>query len=667
MRGILLFKSKLAALLVGMTVMLAVPVVGAIAIAYTILPDIGVFSSGQKIIIWAYGILCLLSVVYAYLANWMFLDEVWHEYLPGNKKMKYYIGLIILPVIGSFFMLYLYFRPSFKASGTVKRCCIILITSTIVDVVILTILFFAKAGLEWILLVAGIFCIFHYILLITMACKLAKDPIGRPAKIIITIMLVSLFCAVGFMASSTWIIDSKIAKAKKELADIYRRLLTAEALKELYYHGLEPNYKKFEKILPRDPEDEEYFLSLPEFSEELTCFYKSSLTSTKLDKQLAEWVKSKKTFFKDFDRIIKHEKYFKMPESVRDYDGLLLDLSLPELNHLRHWARVVKMRIKNAINNNDKSKILPLFKQIRRIRNYSADGHCLIAFLVTIALEEIRFRTLEIIVARGNLKNAKIYNLIDEIKKHQLNWKERYNIAMYGNAVIDLDAVEWFASRMDSYMYFYGIDNKFLKSYLLKDGYLDSEKPFSNFLIASAHLVNYREMLYALKFLIVRAKAVPKDPIIQKNLDNIPEQLIFCKIILGNFSQLWERSKTIRNVQNSAVTALRIELYRRKYKKLPDDLSDLVPEFMSKIPIDLLSGKPLKYIHGEITLPLVDGRVKYSEKDKKVPIKVNGYRIYGVGYNKKDDNGYFGDLKGGFCDDIGFSVIDEVVKSKVSR
>jgi hypothetical protein len=120
----------------------------------------------------------------------------------------------------------------------------------------------------------------------------------------------------------------------------------------------------------------------------------------------------------------------------------------------------------------------------------------------------------------------------------------------------------------------------------------------------------------------------------------------------------------IKNQKVILITALRIELYRKKYHKLPDELSDLIPEFAPRVPIDLLNGEPLKYIHGKIILLLTDARVKYSEGDDLVPVKVNGYRIYSVGFNKKDDRGLQGYLNRKYYDDIGFSVINSVVESK---
>ena len=652
MKEILIFKSKLASMLVGMTAMIAVPVVGAIAIAYTILSDIGVFSSGQKAIIWIYGFLCLFTVLYAYVATWNFLDEVWREYaVPGYKQGKYYLNLMILPVIGSFFMLYLYFEPCFKVGGTLKRLCRILISSTIVSTVILIILFLGKAGFGWFLLVAVIFCVFHYILLITIACKLAKDPIGRSAKVVITVLLISFFGAVGFMASSTWIIDSKIDKARKELEDIYGRPMTGDALKKIYYHGLKPNYKKFEKILPRDPEDEEYFLSLPKIPEKLTCFHISSLTNKKQDKQLAEWVNSKQLFFKDFDRTIKNEKYLKMPKSIRDYDNeLLVNIALPQLNFMRHWARVLKMRIRNALNSNNTPDALLKLKQFERIRDYIVDDHFLISYLVAIALELFRLSALEAIIQEGNLSEKQILDTVRYIDNSKIDWEKNCKMAMYSNATVELDSVSYFAKNLGLCMYYNSNVNIKRNSVLYK------------FIEAPAHWNNHIGLLHALKILQKRAKGKCDNQTIHKRQYDLPKYIQACLISVTALNRILAKTQVIKTQKSVAITVLQIELYRRKYKKLPDKLSDLVPEFASEVPIDLVNGKPLKYMHGKITLLLADARIKYSVRDDKVPVKVNGYRVYSIGVNKRDDNGFQGYIKNKCYDDIGFSVIDGVIE-----
>ncbi|MFA6544537.1 MAG: hypothetical protein WCS99_08940, partial [Limisphaerales bacterium] len=43
------------------------------------------------------------------------------------------------------------------------------------------------------------------------------------------------------------------------------------------------------------------------------------------------------------------------------------------------------------------------------------------------------------------------------------------------------------------------------------------------------------------------------------------------------------------------VSALALELHRRKHGRHPDSLDRLVPEFLPAVPVDWMDGKPLRY------------------------------------------------------------------------
>ena len=62
--------------------------------------------------------------------------------------------------------------------------------------------------------------------------------------------------------------------------------------------------------------------------------------------------------------------------------------------------------------------------------------------------------------------------------------------------------------------------------------------------------------------------------------------------------------------------ALLIERFRRRHGRLPAALKDLVPDFIASIPVDPFMGKELHY------LP-----------------EAEGFRVYSVGKNLKDDQG----------------------------
>ena len=74
------------------------------------------------------------------------------------------------------------------------------------------------------------------------------------------------------------------------------------------------------------------------------------------------------------------------------------------------------------------------------------------------------------------------------------------------------------------------------------------------------------------------------------------------------------RTETARRV---VVTAIALKRFQLRHEKLPETLNELVPEFLSSVPIDLYDGKPLRY-H-----PNTDGT----------------YLLYSTGEDGKDDGG----------------------------
>jgi hypothetical protein len=70
------------------------------------------------------------------------------------------------------------------------------------------------------------------------------------------------------------------------------------------------------------------------------------------------------------------------------------------------------------------------------------------------------------------------------------------------------------------------------------------------------------------------------------------------------------------NLLRSAQTACAVERFRLKHQRLPERLEDLVPEFLSSVPLDAVSGQSLKY-----------------------RIRNKGFVVYGVGDDGADNGG----------------------------
>src|SRR5205807_3836798 len=83
---------------------------------------------------------------------------------------------------------------------------------------------------------------------------------------------------------------------------------------------------------------------------------------------------------------------------------------------------------------------------------------------------------------------------------------------------------------------------------------------------------------------------------------------------LGKAVQKFGRNQTYAD---AARVACALERYRLAHGALPDNLEALTPQFLDKVPNDIMDGKPLRYHRTS------DG----------------GYTLYSVGWNQTDDGG----------------------------
>jgi hypothetical protein len=98
-----------------------------------------------------------------------------------------------------------------------------------------------------------------------------------------------------------------------------------------------------------------------------------------------------------------------------------------------------------------------------------------------------------------------------------------------------------------------------------------------------------------------------------------PYNHIAAKVVPNYFKAIQTACKNQTFVDELRV-ACALERYRKAHGQYPDRADALVPHFIEAIPQDVISGKPLKYL----------------------PKGGNGYLLYGVGWDGKDDGGVMG-------------------------
>jgi hypothetical protein len=66
-------------------------------------------------------------------------------------------------------------------------------------------------------------------------------------------------------------------------------------------------------------------------------------------------------------------------------------------------------------------------------------------------------------------------------------------------------------------------------------------------------------------------------------------------LILPSNSKAASRAFRVKAQCNIAVAAIALKRYHLRHKKYPNNLGELVPEFVSDVPIDYIDGQPLRY------------------------------------------------------------------------
>jgi hypothetical protein len=95
---------------------------------------------------------------------------------------------------------------------------------------------------------------------------------------------------------------------------------------------------------------------------------------------------------------------------------------------------------------------------------------------------------------------------------------------------------------------------------------------------------------------------------------------VVASLLLPDLSKAIWRSAAAQTTADQAALACALERYRLAKGQFPENLEALVPQFIARLPSDLLSGEPYKYRRTD------DGQ----------------FTLYSVGWNEKDDGGVTG-------------------------
>jgi hypothetical protein len=99
--------------------------------------------------------------------------------------------------------------------------------------------------------------------------------------------------------------------------------------------------------------------------------------------------------------------------------------------------------------------------------------------------------------------------------------------------------------------------------------------------------------------------------------------LFFCRLLLPSGSRTAQKAAFAQTAADCALIACALERYHREHGQYPELLSALQPQFIPKLPHDIINGEPLRYHRTE----------------------TGQYVLYSVGWNERDDGGVVGVVK----------------------
>jgi hypothetical protein len=157
------------------------------------------------------------------------------------------------------------------------------------------------------------------------------------------------------------------------------------------------------------------------------------------------------------------------------------------------------------------------------------------------------------------------------------------------------------------------------------NGWFDLEKAnhsrfFDEFVLPSIDVANRRISPMACQQSEQKMAAVSNKSRVRLFL----EHRAFCSLLVPGTLGVARKTAFGQTAADTAAIACAIERFRLAQGRVPESLQELAPEYLEKLPHDIIIGQPLKYTRTK------DGH----------------YAIYSVGWNEKDDGAVAGFKKG---------------------
>lgn len=298
---------------------------------------------------------------------------------------------------------------------------------------------------------------------------------------------------------------------------------------------------------------------------------------------------------------------------------------LPWLANTKKCAQFLQLRILAELQNNQGGLALDDVKLLLRVNDSLREQPFLISHLVRIAIMAITLQPIYEGLAQHRWTDAQIKELEQVLAKQ--DYLADFEFAMKGEKVLAIQTFEkQRITREIQQIYDSSGTNKIVTISLRRmpaayfyQNELSFARMHDRFISPLVDLTNRMVVPAAL----TRAQAA-----VQAQFKHYSPYTVQAKMVFPAIAASIKKFTTIQAQVDLARVACALERYRLAHGEYPETLDVLAPQFIAKLPHDLINGQPLHYRRE------ADGR----------------FVLYSVGWNETDDGGQVALRKGGVID-----------------
>ena len=363
-----------------------------------------------------------------------------------------------------------------------------------------------------------------------------------------------------------------------------------------------------------------------------------------------EFVSDNKDLLSKMSELRKYERIHFDYEWEKGYEILL-----PRLTKIRNTARIYAVNAELIINQNNSQKAEELLKEMFHLGKLASQSPFMIGQLVSYACDAIALGRLERCMNTLNFSPEQLKEFENICAEHEkyvirspymLRTELAFVLSMASYAA--LKKYDFF-SPYNSYPYIKDIPKKIRVAFYYHSGSYHND--------ITAQVKSSKAIMKVPVDIYVKRKAR-----LEKIRDDNKASSNF--MLSASYINFYLKALRMIACLRCAATACAVERFRLKYKKLPEKLEQLVPEFLPKVPIDPFDGKPLRYFRGKFDMrydePLTSREKEEKEKEKEKPdsmfrsisnsptsgeleyktitLKKSGFYVYSIGRDLSDDS-----------------------------